>query len=157
MTTMEPLDTIQKYRTSQINLESATLRAALFNDSTAYSPDAVNHAVVADVLDGGTTAQEIQDATYSRQGVANASVSVDTTDNEVVFDADNVTFPSLDGDETVQGWIVYAQIGGDDTTPGDDLIIALEDEVTNTNGNPVTLNGSDVTLEFSSEGIVNIS
>jgi hypothetical protein len=157
MPTDEPLPTIQKYRTGQIDLSSATLRVALFDDSTAYSIDVVNHEFVSDVLDGGTTAQELGDASYSREAVVNASVTVDGADSEVVVDADDVTFVGLDGGETIQGYIIYEQVGGDDTTPGDDPIIAIEDEVRNANGNPVTTNGSDVTIEFSAEGIITVS
>ncbi|WP_323190448.1 hypothetical protein [Halostella sp. PRR32] len=157
MTAIEPYPTIQKYRRGNLDVETATLRVALFNDSVAYSPDQVNHEYVSDVLDGGTTAQELADASYSRRDLANVSVTVDATDGEVVVDADDVTWTSLDGGETIQGWVAYAQIGGDDTTPADDPIIALEDEVTNSNGNLVTTNGSDITLQFDAEGIVTVS
>lgn len=153
----EPLDTIRKYRQGDIDLENDTLRIALFDDSTAYSLDPDAHSFVNDVLDGGTTAQELGDSSYSRQGVSNVTVTKDSVDDEVVVDADNVTFPSLDGGEVIQGWLIYRQVGGDDTTPGDDEIIAIEDEVTNSNGNDVTTNGSDVVIEFDSEGIINVS
>lgn len=157
MPTDEPLPTIRKYREGSIDLETDTLRLALFDDTTAYTIDDVNHEFVADVLDGGTTAQELDAASYARQGVSNVQVTVDATDTEVVVDADNVTFTALDGGETIQGWILYKQVGADDTTPGDDPIIAIEDEVTNSNNNAVTTNGSDVTIQFDSEGIVNVS
>lgn len=157
MATAEPLDTIRKYREGQIDLETATLKIALYDDSTAYSIDRVNHIFLNDVLDGGTTAQELGDASYSRQSVANVQVTKDGTDVEVEVDADDVTFPSVDGGEVVQGWILYRQVGGDDTTPGDDDIIAIEDEVKNSSGNDVTTNGSDIVVQFDSEGIVNTS
>lgn len=151
----EPLDTIRKYREGSINLETATLRILLFDDSQAYTIDVVNHEFVGDVI--GTDATELSDASYSRQGVSNVQVTVDATDEEVVVDADDVTFPTLDGGETIQGWIIYEQVGGDDTTPGDDPIIAIEDEVTNSNGNDVVTNGSDVDVQFDAEGILNTS
>jgi phage baseplate assembly protein gpV len=155
MSTTEPLPTIQKYRTGQIDLETATLRVALFDDTIAYSPDRVNHEFVSDVLDGAT-ANELDDASYSRQDVLNAAVTVGSGDTEVVVDADDVTFSSLSGGETIQGWLLYAQIGGDDTTPGDDPIVAIGDEVLNSAGDPVTTNGSDVTLAFNAEGIFTV-
>jgi hypothetical protein len=154
MTAVEPLPTLRKYREASIDPETATVRAALFDDSTAYSPDRVNHEFVADVLDGGTTATELGASSYSRQGVADVQVTEDATNVEVVLGADDITFPNLDGGETIQGYLVYIQIGGDDTTPGDDPIIAIEDEVTNSNGNKVTTNGSDVTISLSSSGII---
>jgi len=154
MATNEPLPTVRRYREGELDLEAATLRLALFDDSVAYSIDRINHEFVADVLDG-QTANELDDASYSRQDVTGAAVSLDTSDAEVVVDADDVTFPSLAGGETIQGWLLYAQIGGDDTTPGDDPIIAIEDEVTDSNGDTVTTNGSDVIVEFATEGILN--
>lgn len=157
MTTYEPLPTIRKYRTGQYDLTSATLRVALFDESTEYNVDVVNHEFVNDVLDGGTTAAELGGTGYSRKDVANATVTVDGTDEEVVFDADDVTWSSIDGGETIQGWLVYIQVGGDDTTPGDDPIVAIEDEVRNSNGNAVTTNGSQVDLQFANEGITNVT
>jgi hypothetical protein len=155
MATEEPLPTIRKYRQGDIDVETETLRVLLFDASQAYSIDRQAHEFVGDVI--GTAATELSDGTYSRKNVANAQVTVDGTDGEVVFDADDVTWTGLDGGEEIQGWIVYAQRGGDDTTPGDDPILAIEDEVTNSSGNPVTTNGSDVPLEFNSEGIINVS
>jgi len=157
MATDEPLDTIRKYREGSIDLESDTLRMALFDDSTQYTLDPDAHEFVNDVLDGGTTAQELGDGTYSRQAVSNVQVTKDSADDEVVVDADDVTFSGLDGAEIIQGWLIYKQVGGDDTSPGDDPIIAIEDEVTNAAGNDVTTNGSDVVIEYDSEGIVNVS
>jgi len=157
MPVAEPLPTTRKYREGRIDVENDTLRITLFNDSTAYTIDELNHEFVADVLDGGTTAQELTDPTFSRQTVSGASVTVDSTDSEVVFDADDVVFNSLDGGEVIQGFLIYRQVGGDDTTPADDEILFIEDELTNTNGNQITTNGSDVTIQFNSEGIVTVS
>jgi len=157
MPVAEPLPTTRKYREGSIDVENDTLRITLFNDSTAYTIDEVNHEFVADVLDGGTTAQELTDPTFSRQTISGASVTVDSVDAEVVFDADDVVFNSLDGGEVIQGFLIYRQVGGDDTTPADDEILFIEDELTNTNGNQITTNGSDVTIQFNSEGIVTVS
>lgn len=155
MATSEPLATIRKYREGLIDLETATLRVLLYDDSQAYTPDRTTDEFVGDVI--GTSATELGDASYSRQDVANVQVTEDATDVEVEVDADDVTFPSVDGGEVVQGWILYRQVGGDDTTPGDDDIIAIEDEVKNSSGNDVTTNGSDIVLQFNSEGIVTTS
>jgi hypothetical protein len=157
MTEAEPIPTLVKYRQGDIDLENATLKVALFDASTAYSIDRNNHEFVDDVLDNGTTAQELGDASYSRKTLSNVSVTHDTGDTESVVDADDVTWSALSGGEEIQGWLAYVQIGGDDNTPGDDPIIAIEDEVTNSSGNPVTTNGSDVTLQFADEGLTNTS
>lgn len=134
-----------------------TLKVALVSDDTAYSFDPANHTFVNDVLDGGTTATEFTGSGYSRQTLSNVTVTQDDTDNEGVTDADDVTFTSLDGD-TIQAIIIYKQVGGDDTTPGDDPIVAVydDDSAGSLADLPLTTNGGDVTLAFSSEGVVNI-
>lgn len=143
---------------AQFDFLNDTLRVALISDNTAYTFDPDTHTFVNDVLDGGTTAEEFAGSGYSRQTLSNVTVTQDDTDDEGVADADDVTFTSLDGD-TIQGILIYKQVGGDDTTPGDDPIIAVYDD--NSAGSladlPLTTNGGDVTLSFSSEGIVNIS
>lgn len=142
---------------ADFNFINDTLKVALVSDNTAYSfsPDTDNF--VGDVLDGGTTAQEFQGTGYSRQTLSNVTVTQDDVDDEGVADADDVTFTGLDGD-TIQAVLVYKEVGGDETTPGDDPIIAVVDD--NSAGSlvdlPLTTNGGDVTLAFSSEGIVNI-
>lgn len=134
-----------------------TLKVALVSDDTAYSFDPANNTFVNDVLDGGTTATEFTGSGYSRQALSNVTVTQDDTDDEGVTDADDVTFTSLDGD-TIQAVLIYKQVGGDDTTPGDDPIVAVydDDSAGSLADLPLTTNGGDVTLAFSTEGVVNI-
>jgi len=142
---------------AQFDFLNDTLKVALVSDNTAYSFSPDTDSFVGDVLDGGTTAEEFQGTGYSRQTLSNVTVTQDDTDDEGVADADDVTFKGLDGD-TIQAVLVYKQVGGDDSTPGDDPIVAVYDD--NTAGSladlPLTTNGGDVTLALSSEGIVNI-
>lgn len=135
-----------------------TIKVALGGSGTAYTFDIDNHDTVADVFDGGTTGEELSDASYSRQTLANQATSVDDTDDEGVFDADDTTFSSLDTTQDIQFIVVYQQIGGDDTTPGDDRILALydDDSAGSLADLPLATNGSDVTISWNSEGIVNI-
>lgn len=134
-----------------------TLRVALISDDTNYSFDPDNHSFVNDIIDGGTTATEFTGSGYSRQTLSNVTTTQDNTDDEGVTDADDLTFTSLDGD-TIQAVVIYKQVGGDDNTPGDDLVVAVYDD--DTAGGladlPLVTNGGDVTLAFSSEGVVNI-
>lgn len=140
-----------------IDLTADTIKVALISDDTAYTFDQANHSTVADILDGGTTAIEFQGSGYSRQTLTNLAVTQDDTDNEGVFDADDVTFAGIDGD-TIQGYIIYQQVGGDDTTPADDRVLAVydDDSAGSLADLPLTTNGSDVTIAFDAEGITNI-
>jgi len=142
---------------AQFDFLNDTLKVALVSDNTAYSFSPDTDTFVGDVLDGGTTAQEFQGTGYSRQTLSNVTVTQDDTDDEGVADADDVTFTGLDGD-TIQAVLVYKEVGGDETTPGDDPIIAVfdDDSAGSLADLPLTTNGGDVTLAFSSEGIVNI-
>jgi len=74
-----------------------------------------------------------------------------------VFDADDVTWTAVESTAAIQGWIVYVQVGGDDSTPADDPIIQVEDDnLTNAPANlPLATNGSDVEIVWDGEGIIN--
>lgn len=136
-----------------------TIKVALGGSGTAYTFDPDTHQYVADVFDAGTTGEELDYASPGdRQTLANQSVTMDTTDDEGVFNADDVTFPDLDTTQDIQFIVVYQQIGGDDTTPGDDRIIAIydDDSAGSLADLPLVTNGSDVTISWSAEGIVNI-
>jgi len=154
-----PTLTLAEFLRGNIDLETDTLRVALFNDSTAYTFDPAAHEFVADVLDGGTTAQEFGEGTgtgYSRQDVTNPSVVANDTDVRADFDADDVTFPTLD-DATIQGAIIYKQVGGDDTTPADDRIVQVYDnDQSDVVDFPIPTNGSGIELQFDTEGVLSV-
>ncbi|MDX1745781.1 MAG: hypothetical protein R3324_07580 [Halobacteriales archaeon] len=139
-----------------IDLDTAgdTIKVLLLDDTTAYTADVDNHDFVSDVADGGVTGTEMSGTGYSRKTLANQAVTVDDTDNEGVFDADNVTWTGLNAG-TIQTVVVYQQVGADDTTPADDRIIAIHDD-SSIGTLPLTTNGSDVTLSWPAEGIVNL-
>lgn len=150
----------QQILTGSIAHATDTLKVALGGSGTAYTFDPVNHEFLGDVFDGGTTGEEID---YTSPGdrvtLANPAVTQDDTDNEGVFDADDATFASLSTTQDIQFVVIYKQVGGDDTTPADDPIIALwdDDSAGSLADLPLTTNGSDVTISFDTEGIVNIS
>jgi hypothetical protein len=154
-----PVRTLTEIFKGNIDLVNDTLRVALLNDSTAYTFDEDAHEFVSDVLDGGTTAEEFGTGTgtgYSRQGVTGTTVTEDNTNGTGDWDADNVTFPGLN-DATIQGAIIYKQVGGDDTTPADDPIIQVyDDDQSDINDFPIQTNGSDITIEFDSAGILSL-
>lgn len=144
-----PNATLVKLFTGAIDLANDTLRIALYNDTTAFTFDPDTHEFLGDVLDGGTTAEEFGGAGgtgYSRKAVTNTSVSQDNADDEAVWDSDDFTWSSLDG-ETIQGAIIYRQIGGDDSTPGDDEIIQVyDDDMADVSDFPLPTNGSQVDI-----------
>jgi hypothetical protein len=158
-----PNRTLAEFLRGNIDLVNDTLRVALFDDSTAYTFDPDTHEFVGDVLDGGTTAQELQGSSgytgsADRQTLANVAVTSDDTDDEGVFDADDVSWTNVDSTADIQGWIVYKQVGGDDTTPGDDPIISVvDDDMADAPSSlPLPTNGSTVAIRWAAEGISNL-
>lgn len=156
---MIPIRTLAEFMRGNIDLSTGTYKAALLKNTTEYNPDATAHNFVADVLDGGTTGAEYDDTNYSRQTLTGLSVTEDNTDTEAVFDADDVTWSSLGsstGGQAVEAVLIYEQVGGDDTTPGDDPIIRIFDDSEEADLEKQT-NGEDFTWSFDAEGIINLT
>lgn len=143
-----------------IDLSAGTVKVALGGDGTAYTFDKAAHEFLGDVFDGGTTGEELDyTSPDDRVTLTNTAVTQDDTDGEGVFDADDAVFSSLDTTQDIQFVVVYLQVGADDTTPGDDPIVAIydDDSAGSLADLPKATNGSDVTIGFAAEGIVNIS
>lgn len=93
---------------------------------------------------------------YASGGVAlsNQANSIDDTDDEAVFDSsDTPTWSSISqaGSETVVAILMYLHVDG---TAANDIAIAFIDDYT---GLPLTPNGSDITITFAAEGILNLN
>jgi len=135
-----------------IDLANDDLRVALFDDSTAFTFDPDVHEFVDDVLDGGTTAQEPTDSSYGRQSLANQTTSSDDTDDEGVFDADDVTFASLSTTNKIQGVIIYKKVTDDTDSP----IVGVIDDADDSDL-PAETNGTDFVIEWSANGVITAS
>lgn len=132
------------------DLDADTIRVLLLDDSTAYTFDPDAHTFVSDVTAAGT---EMTGTGYSRKTLSGATITQDDTGDEGVFDADNVTWMDIDAG-TIQTIVVYQQIGGDDSTPGDDRVVTVLDDA-HVSDLPLPTNGSDVAINWNSEGIIN--
>lgn len=137
-----------------IDLSTDTIRAALYNDTTAFTPDPDVHQYVSDVFGGATPpAQEFGDTNYARQTVDTPVTRRDDAVDQAQYDGGDVTWTSLGGTETIQGVILYRQVGADDTTPADDEIIRIIDDATEADL-PKPTNGSDITIAWDASGII---
>lgn len=98
----------------------------------------------------GTT--ELTSTGYSRTALTGEATSQDDTDDEGVFDADNVTFSAVSqaASETVVAAIVYKEVGADTV----DVPLLFLDSLTNL---PFTPNGSDIQITWATEGILNLN
>jgi len=135
-----------------IDLANDDIRVALYDNGVAFSFDPDVHQFVGDVIDGGTTAQEPSDSSYSRQSLANQTTSADDTDDEGVFDADDVTFSSLSTTNQIQGVVIYKS-GTDDS---DSPIVAVIDD-SDDSDLPAETNGTDFIIEWSANGVLTAS
>lgn len=136
-------------------LGGSTLKVGLLDTSTAYTFDPATDEFVSDL----PTTAEPSDSSYARQSLSGVSIIQDDTDNEGVLDADDVVFSSLSTANDIQAIFIYEQVGGDDTTPGDDILIEVydDDSAGSLADLPKATTGDDWTINFGAEGIVNIS
>lgn len=126
---------------------SPVFRVALLGDTPSYAPAPGTEEYVSDVLDSGTTASEFSDASYGRVTLSNVGFA-GTGSFAVV--ADDATFSSLSGG-TVQGALVYRQVGGDDSTPSDDPLVGYYDGT----DYPANADGTNFTADWDDDGSVN--
>jgi len=121
-----------------IDLDTDTIKVALVTSS--YTPDIDAHEDFADITN------EVSGTGYTAGGeTLTVTVSVDNTDNEGVFDADNVTWSN--SDITARGAVIYKDTGTPATSPLVCYIDFTEDK-TSTDG--------DFTITWAAEGIINI-
>lgn len=134
-----------------IDLDTDNLRILLLSDSQAYTPNIDSEAFVDDVV--GVSATELNATNYTRKSLS-VTVTQDNVDNEAVADATDLTWTALGGttDDTIGGAIVYREVGADDSTPADDDLIA---HLTSADF-PMPTNGGDVSLNFHTEGLLNL-
>ena len=129
----------QKIMDGSIDLANDTIRVALVTSS--YTPDQDSHEDYADITN------EVVGTGYVAEGaaLANKAVTKDNTDNEGVFDADDVTWSS--STITARGAIVYKDSG----TAGTSWFVAYFDF-----GSDKTSTSGDFTITWGAEGIVNL-
>ena len=112
--------------------------------TSSYTPDQDAHDFINDV-----EANEVSGAGYTAGGQAltGQAVSQDNTDNEGVFDADNVTWSS--STITARGAVLYKVNGGASSA---DPVICYFDF-----GSDQISSSGDFTITWNAEGIVNLN
>ncbi len=122
-----------------IDLLNDTIKVALL---ASYTPDIDTHENWDDV---SSTEESGTGYTAGGETLANVTVTQDDTDDEGVFDADDVTWNSLD-----VGTPAYAIIYKDSGSPSTSPLIAMVEL-------GVASNGQDYTISWGSEGIINLT
>ena len=123
-----------------IDLDTDTIKIALVTSS--YTPDVDAHGNFDDITN------EVSGTGYSAGGasLSNKAVTADNTDNEGVFDADDVSWSTAT--ITARGAVVYKSTG----TPSTSKLICYIDF-----GADKTSTAGTFTIAFDSEGIVNLN
>lgn len=130
----------QKIADGSIDLDTDDIQVGLVTSS--YTPDQDAHEDWADITN------EVSGTGYTAGGadLANEAVTKDNTDNEGVFDADDVTWSS--STITARGAVVYMNSG----TPATSWLICYLDF-----GSDQSSNNGDFTIQWNAEGIVNFT
>ena len=120
-----------------INLSADTVKVALVS---GYTPDIDNDSTYADI-----TGEVIGSTGYTTGGetLTNLSLTQDNTDNEGVWDADDVTWTT--STITASAAVIY------DTTYSNQLICFIDF------GSSKSSSSSNFTIQWNSEGILNLN
>jgi len=131
----------KKIMDGSIDLDTDTIKVALVTSS--YTPDQDAHDFFDDV-----TNEVSASGTYAAGGgtLANKTVTADNTDNEGVFDADDIAFTGAT--ITARGAIVYKSTGTASTSP---LICYIDF------GADKSSTIGTFTITFAAEGILNLN
>lgn len=120
-----------------LELDTADLRCMLVTSS--YTPNA-DHSFVDAGGGTGPVAAELSGTGYERQKVLNRALVRDDGNDRSYLTGDDVTFPSITGNPTAAGLILYWHVTGDDTI---NPMIAWYD-----GGYPFTFAGSPMVHEW---------
>lgn len=130
-----------------IDLDTDDIRIMLVKTSYTENPD---HTFVDDGSANDPASHEIVATNYVRKALASETVTVDNTNDRAEFDAADVTWTALGGatNDTVQGAVVYRHNAADSAA---ELICFIEFS------SPFPTNGSDLTIQFNAEGILQLT
>lgn len=136
-----------------LGFTTSTLRALAVSVSSAGTPDP-DDEFLDDIL--GTTIDEISQTGYSRQTFGNSAVSQDNANDRAEIDYDDLNFGnSVAAGDTVIAVLIYEQIGGDDSTPADDPLVAWIDT---DSGGAISkvLGGGNLAFQVNADGLFNL-
>ena len=125
-----------------IDLDTDDIRAILVMANTTGDTENDTKVYVGDL----TTLDEHDGANYVRKALANEAVNKDDANDRAEFSADDVTWSSLGaGTRNCVGLILYKHVTNDADSP---LIAYVEF------ASPVTNDGSNFTVQWNAEGIL---
>jgi len=130
----------KKILDGEINLATDTIKVMLV--TSTYVPNIDTHLFKSDVTN------EVVGTGYTAGGatITNPVVSQDNTDNEGVYDADDISWPA--STITARGAVIYKDTGVASTSP---LIAYIDFGADKSTSNGI------LTIQFNAEGILNLN
>jgi len=130
---------------ANIDLDADDIRVALVMSNTTVDTENDAKVYVGDF----TTLDECDGANYVRKALANEAVNKDDANDRAEFDADDVTWTALGvGTRTTVGVLIYKHV----TIDADSPAIAFVEFAS-----PVTHDGTDFTIQWNVEGILQLA
>lgn len=125
-----------KFAAGEINWVNDPIMAIAVNAIPARStPEFVSDIIATEIGPAG-----------ARATLAGKAINEDAVDHEAELDANDFTHTAVASGDTAVGTILYKQVGGDDTTPADDPVIAFLDYT------DIPTNGGDIEVTLAAEG-----
>lgn len=134
------------------NWENAVVRVMLERSTSTYTPDKDD-----DYVSDLTGFVEITATGYARQTLAGKSSAADDSNDRNELDCNNINFGNVDAGQIAKAMIAYVQIGGDDSTPGDDVLAAYIDTDAAPSQFPCATGGGAFEVEINVEGLIHQS
>ena len=131
----------EMFSSSGLDWDLDDIRVMLI-DSTGAAVDAD------DLYVSAISGDELSDTNYARSALAGLTVTRDEANDRAEMDANDLTFTSLGGTDTVKSAVLFKQVTNDNDSP---LILWID------NPFPFITNGGDMTLQFNAEGILQMA
>jgi len=138
---------------NDLDWETAVICVLLERSTSAYVPDKDHDFLDAFTGGGGV---EISVGGYTRRTLTSTVVTKNDTLDQIELACGNIAFGSLAAGQTVQALIFYVQIGGDDSTPADDILLARIDTDSGAIL-PIALGGGAFNITVSGQGLFKIA
>lgn len=114
-----------------IDFKNRSIKLLLVSEDYTFDKD---HEYVDDITDEVTNNEG---SGYERKSLDNKSISLDSGNDRVIFDADDIEYEKIDTNEKISAAILFQDSGSDEDSP----VIAAIDLP------DILTNGSDITLE----------
>jgi len=108
------------------NFTSGVIRVLLEAHTSTYSPDRTDQYLSEFFAGGGVELSG--PASYARQTLAGKTAAADVAKHQFELDANDVAFGTLEiSSQRIISAIYYVEVGGDDSTPADDVLWMRDD------------------------------